>query len=371
MVLGEEDQAAWKRRTLLDALERVGRLEDPPVEPLLAPGSPTGYRNRVEFALGPDRSGRPAVGLHSAAQPGRLVDLERCILQHEAANEVLRTARRVLLDPPPASGEYGDEPDLFRLVLRRSWSTGRIVVVLRESDRPFPRSAALVREITASHPEVSGVVRLRGRPRRRGGALATTLFGVPWIEERLGGHWFRLPPSTFLQVNGLAAAELVRLVIEAAGPSEGDRVLDLYGGVGVYGLALLARGAGAVEVCDADGEAVACGRAAARQAGRRPIRFHRADAATFLEELAGRPGRFDLLVANPPRTGLGAGVAERILVLRPARIVMVSCDPATLARDLRVLVGAGYGLQRVTPLDMFPQTAHVEAVAALSDSTPR
>lgn len=371
MVLAESDQATWKRRTLLDALERVGRLGQVPLEPLIAPGSPTGYRNRVEFALGPDRSGRPAVGLHSVAQPGRLVDLDRCLLQHEAANEVLRTARRVLLDPPPASTERRGGPDRFRLVLRRSWSSGRIVVVLRESTDPFPRSGALARAITANHPEVSGVVRLRARPRRRGGGLSTTLTGVPWLEERLGGHEFRLPPSTFLQVNGVAAAELVRLVIEAAGPREGDRVLDLYGGVGVYGLALLSRGAGAVDVCDADGEAVTCGRAAARKAGRRGIRFHQADAEAFLAGLPRRRGGFDLIVANPPRTGLGPGVAERILDLRPARIVMVSCDPATLARDLRALVGAGYGLQRVTPLDMFPQTAHVEAVATLSDSTSR
>jgi 23S rRNA (uracil1939-C5)-methyltransferase len=371
MVLGEGDQATWKRRTLLDALERVGRLCEPPVEPLIAPGGPTGYRNKVEFGLGQDRSGRPAVGLHSAVQPGRLVDLDCCLLQHEAANEVLRTARRVLLDPPPAPGERGDGPDRFRLVLRRSWSSGRIVVVLRESARPFPRSEALVRAITASHTEVSGVVRVRARPGRRGGALSTTLFGVPWLEERLGKHEFRLPPSTFLQVNGVAAAELVRLVIEAGRPHAGDRVLDLYGGVGVYGLALLAQGAGAVEVCDADGAAVACGRAAARKAGRRGIRFHQADAGTFLAGLPRGQGGFDLLVANPPRTGLGPGVAKRILDLRPARIVMVSCDPATLARDLRDLVGGGYGLQRVTPLDMFPQTAHVEAVATLSDSNSR
>jgi len=364
MVLGEALQGEWKGRIVRDALERIGRLERPPLMPLLTPGAPTGYRNKVEFGLGPDRSGRAVVGLHSAADPSRLVDVDRCLLQHDAANDVLETARRVLLDPPGAAPER--DGDRFRLVLRRSWSTGRILVALREEERPFPCQDGLVREITARHPDVSGIVRLRALPGKRGGTRAATLHGEPWIEERFVGRRFLLPPSTFLQVNSVAASELVRLVSEAARPEGGERVLDLYGGVGVYGLALLQRGAANVEVCDADGEAIACGRKSAGEAGERRIRFRRADVGSHLGRIGGRRPGFDVVVANPPRTGLGPGVAERIAGLRPARIVMVSCDPATLARDLRVLIGAGCGLERVTPLDMFPQTAHVEAVAALT-----
>lgn len=366
MVLDEETQRKWKRRTLLDALERIGRLRDAPVAPMVAPGTPTGYRNKVEFGLGLDESGRPVLGLHSGGEAGHLVDVARCPVQHEAANAVLATARRVLLGPPPDPADLGGPGEGFRLVVRRSWATGRILVILRESSRPFPRSAALVSAIAAGHREVCGIVRLRARPRRRGRARVERLFGETLLEERLAGQTFRLPAATFLQVNSAAAAELVRLVVEAAGSASGARVLDLYGGVGVYGLALLARGAARVAVCDADGAAAACGRAAAREARRERIRYHHADAGRFLRERQGRGEPFDLVVANPPRTGLGPGVAAAILARRPARIVLVSCDPATLARDLRALVRGGCALERVVPVDMFPQTAHVEAVASLS-----
>lgn len=366
MVLPEEGQREWKRRIVLDALERIGRLRDVPLAPMVAPGGPTGYRNKVEFSVGLDGAGRPALGLHAASEGGHLVDVGRCLVQHEAANAVLAAARRALLDPPPAPAGFGGERDGPRLVLRYSWSTGRILVVLRETTRAFPRAAALVREIAANHPQVCGIVRLRSRPRRRGGARAVGLFGQPWLEETLAGRTFRLPAGTFLQVNSLGAVELVRLVVEAAGVVEGARVLDLYGGVGGHGLALLGRGAARVDVCDADGAAVACGRAAAEQAGDERIRFHRADAGSFLGGPRGRRAGFDVVVANPPRTGLGPGVGAAILARRPARIVMVSCDPASLARDLAALVRGGCVVERVVPVDLFPQTAHVEAVASLS-----
>jgi len=366
MVLDEGEQGKWKQRSVLDALQRIGRVAEPPLAQILAPGSPTGYRNRVEFSLGADRSGELVLGLHSGTAPGCLVDIRSCTVQHASANEVLATVRRVLLRPPRVPVGSRRPGEGFRVVLRRSWSTGRILVVLREPAGRFPRSAELARELVASHPEVCGVVRLQARAGRRGGTRALALAGQTRLEEAVAGHAFRLPAATFVQVNNAAAAELVRLVVEGAGPPDGARVLDLYGGVGVHGLALLARGAAAVAVCDADAGAIACGRAAAREGGSGRIRYHHADVGAFLRRRPPRPDGCDLVIANPPRTGLGPGVAEAILDRRPARIVLVSCDPATLARDLRALIRGGASLERVVPVDMFPQTAHVEAVASLS-----
>jgi 23S rRNA (uracil1939-C5)-methyltransferase len=206
-------------------------------------------------------------------------------------------------------------------------------------------------------------VHVRARAGGRGGAACTTLEGRDWIEETLGGVTFRLPPATFVQVNADAAAGLLDAVVAAAGDVDGQEVLDLYGGVGAYGIALAGRGA-RVTVVDADGAAVRCGREAARRSGRGAA-FVRADARRFLDREGQAGRRPHLVIANPPRTGCGPGVAQALGALAPARLIVVSCDPATLARDVKQLRGAGYRLLRAVPFDLFPQTAHVETLLLL------
>ena len=140
-------------------------------------------------------------------------------------------------------------------------------------------------------------------------------------------------------------------------------MLDVYGGSGAYGMTLAGRGA-RVTVADADRDAIRCGKEAARRSGRK-LAFVRADARRFLErelESGRRPG---LVLANPPRTGFGKGVGVALTALAPQRVIMVSCDPATLARDLRRLLAQRYRIRRIMPFDLFPQTAHVETVVAL------
>jgi 23S rRNA (uracil-5-)-methyltransferase RumA len=369
MVLEEGVQREWKRRILSEALTRIAGIESPVPGPVLAGHARLGYRNKVEFSLGPDARGRPAVGLHAVAGARGLVDVPACAVQHESANTVLSTAREFLLEPGRRIHGRRDRDTRPRLVIRRSWATGEQLLVLRAEGEPFPGASGLAALVTRRHPEVRGVVLVTAAPRRRGGARSEALAGRSWIEESLAGQSFRLPAATFLQVNTEVAAELIGLVTEAAGAIEGGTVLDLYGGVGAYGFALARAGASRIDVCDADGEAVACGRHTAREAGLAGLGFHRADAARFLGEQAEERTRYDLVVANPPRTGLGRGVADRIRRLQPPRVILVSCDPATLARDLRALIGAGYRLERITPVDMFPQTAHIETLALLTRPT--
>lgn len=364
MVLEEDEQRRWKERLLRDALVRVGGIEQPDVKPLLAAPPDLGYRNRVELALEPGDGGSWLLGMRRPGEGRGVVDIARCLLQHDAANEVLGTIREFLSLIPAPEDPLGPGDEL-RVILRRSSTTGDLLVVLREARVRFPAARDLAAALDELHPEVRGVVRVRGLADRRGGARAKVLAGRGWIEERIGERTFRLPASTFVQVNSAGAGLLVNLVAEAAVDLEGGRVLDLYGGVGAYAFALLQRGAARVDVCDADGDAVDCGRESARESGERRVEFHRDDVTSFLRSRA-EGERPALIVANPPRTGLGQGVATEILRLAPKRLVVVSCDPATLARDLRALGEGGYGLQQVTPVDLFPQTAHVEAVAVLS-----
>jgi 23S rRNA (uracil1939-C5)-methyltransferase len=176
---------------------------------------------------------------------------------------------------------------------------------------------------------------------------------------------FEVPAGSFVQVNPGAAEVLLDQVRAACGPVAGRRVLELYGGMGVFGLALAREGA-RVTVCEADPQAIDAGRRAAWAAGLRAS-FVQGDVARELVRARGRP--WDLVLADPPRTGLAPGVAGAIAVLAPARIVLVSCDPATLARDLASLHGNGYAVERVVPVDLFPQTPHVETVTTLGRSS--
>ncbi len=358
MPLPEMEQRMWKRKLVVDALSRIAHIDPAVVEEIRAPVKDLGYRNRVEFKLGTDRSGAPAVGFLSAGDGRELVDIDHCHLQHDAANAVLRTARQFLLRSSQRPGD-------FRLTIRRSECNGRILVVLRETSRPFPGARKLAGFIAQRHAEVGGVVLLKGSPGRRGGSGAVTMSGRPWIEERIGTVNFRVGAATFLQVSSPGAAELLRLVGECAGAVQDRSIIDLYGGVGAFGFSLLQEGAKEVVVCDADGQAIDCGRRTARRLEERRISFSRGTVESFLGQNGPRGRSADIIIANPPRAGLGAEVARQLVRRGADTIVMVSCDPATLARDIRLLEEGGYGTRRVVPVDLFPQTAHVESVARL------
>jgi 23S rRNA (uracil1939-C5)-methyltransferase len=166
-------------------------------------------------------------------------------------------------------------------------------------------------------------------------------------------------------VNSGAAELLVDLVVAMAGPVEDRAVLDLYGGVGAFALALAQRGARA-RVIEADPEAVEAGARAAASHGLARVRFERSDVAAYLLRRSARGEAPAVVVADPPRAGLQRGVAEGVAAMRPERVVLVSCDPATLARDVRSLAGGGMRLQRVVPVDLFPQTPHVETISLLT-----
>ncbi len=362
MVLDEREQRAWKRRLVIDGLERVGRLAGVEVAGTVPSDRDLGYRNKIELTFGRDGK-RRVLGFHPPGAVDRIVDVERCLLEGIAGSRVLASSREFFLE-----GEGRLEPALdapsepTRLVVRESRAAGEVLVGIRGAPGPFLSAAPFASHLASRHPEVKGVVRLLARPGRRGGTRTETILGEPWIEETLGGTRFRLPAAAFFQVNPGAAERLVQLVLEATETQAARNVLDLYGGVGVFAIALARRGARGT-VVEADRDAVECGRQAAAEEGLDRVAFVVSDVAAYLRSSSGGPLWPDLVVADPPRTGLSRGVAEAIAKLGAARIVLVSCDPPTLGRDLRALADRGYSVRRVVPVDLFPQTAHVEAVA--------
>jgi 23S rRNA (uracil1939-C5)-methyltransferase len=362
MPLDEADQRAWKRQIVVDALERIGRLPDPPVEPVRAAGGPLRYRNRVEFTIGHSGSGGRMLGLHPAGSATEVVDVDGCHLQSEEADAILRTIREfILAGPGRADRGWDDASAPVRVSVRVSGADRTATVVFRGGSAPIGTLASLADRLVERHPEVRGVVHIAGAPGRRGGGTVEVVRGEGRIHESSGGVSVRVPAGSFTQVQEEGGAILAGLVAaEAAGAR---CALELYGGTGPFGLSLARRGV-RVTVVEADRAAVEAGREAAERAGiAGRIDYVRGRAEDVLARFASEAKRPDLLVADPPRAGLGEALAARVASLGADRIILVSCDPATFARDARVLVREGYRLERVVPVDLFPQTPHVETVA--------
>ncbi|HEX5043036.1 MAG TPA: 23S rRNA (uracil(1939)-C(5))-methyltransferase RlmD [Candidatus Polarisedimenticolaceae bacterium] len=363
MQLPEQAQRAWKRQVVRDALARLAHLPDVPVEETLASPLALGYRNKIELTFGRSPEGTPVLGYHPPGDARRVEDVAACLLADEAMNRVVACARAFFLEGEGAADPALTQPaEPLRLVIRRSRSEARLLAALRGAPGPFPSARVFAKRLGHEVPEVAGVVRLLAEPGRRGGTRVEALAGQSFLREAMGGISFEVPAASFFQVNPGAAETLLREVLSACGPVRDRTALELYGGMGVFGLAL-ARAGARVGVLEADRDAVAAGMRAATEAGL-PARFVRGDVLRSLRERGGTP--VDLVLADPPRTGLGPGVAAEVAALAPARIVLVSCDPATLARDLGALHARGYAVQRVVPVDLFPQTPHVEAVSTLA-----
>jgi 23S rRNA (uracil1939-C5)-methyltransferase len=363
MAVDEVSQRSAKRQFVIDALRRIGRLpEDLPVEEVVAAPAALAYRNKIELSFGRDDAARPVLGYHRLGRRSALLDVEDCAIADPRLRPLLAAVRSFFLDGPGASEPaIGHARQPLRVVLRASAARNERLVALLGAAGPFASAREFARVAADADPGLVGVVRLLSSGKRRGGVTVETIAGRAWIGDDLHGIGFRVPAGTFLQVHSAAAELLGTHILEHAGSPR--RVIELYGGIGALGLALARRGA-RTWVVDADPAAIACGIEAADAQRLANATFERADVLAFLaaRRSGGAP---DLVIADPPRTGLGRGVAERVAALGAAAIAMISCDPATLARDLAALAASGYEIERITPFDLFPQTAHVEAVAWL------
>ena len=355
MPMDEGAQQDAKRRFVIDALERIAKVRTAPVEAIDAPRPWLGYRGKIELVFGRDREGRSVLGYHAHGDESGIVDVPACAVADPRVQPLVDLVRTSFLEAP--------SPPLGARVAFRVAATGsdRLIVFFGEVV-PAATRTEFAQVAMRREPSLTGVASVVAETGRRGGAKTVSIAGRPWLSETILGTTFRVPPAAFLQVHPRAAEVLGRHLLEATTGVES--VIELYSGVGGFGLAFTRRGA-STTIVEADAAAVSCGEEAAERNGISGVRFVRSDAGRFLERVPGS-ARHDLLIADPPRTGLGRGVVDGIARLAPRRIALVSCDPATMARDIAGLTGHGYRLERVTPFDLFPQTAHVEAVAWLA-----
>jgi len=360
-------QLRAKQAIIEESLRDLGGLEGVAVRPVIGLDDPWYYRNKMEFSFQP--VGR--LGLHRRGRWDDIVDLRTCFLQSPRTAEIINTVRDFILPRDIACYDPRTHEGLLRhLVIREGKSTGELLIALVTAAAPFPHAAELARVLAERFPDLTGF--LWAINPSKGDAVEVhdvrVLHGRSHIFERLRDLTFKLGLLTFFQTNTVQAERMIDTVREFADLGGSEHVLDLYCGVGTFALALASRAARitGVEVVPASVEAA---RENAALNGIENATFHTADVRRFEHVLA--PGDDpDLLMLDPPRAGAGAQVMRAIGLVRPRRVMYISCNPTTLAPDLRALTPAGYEVRAVQPIDLFPQTYHVECVVLLDRITP-
>lgn len=343
-----ERQLAFKEEQVADALARIGHLEGFAMEPITAAESQWRYRNKVEYSFG-HQVEETVLGFRPRGRWDEVLEIEDCLLSPEATNrarnEVLEWARREGL---PAFDPRSGEGVLRNLVVRESFGTGQV------QTRLVTTPAAIPRPPVDLHTVIEGP---------GGGTQGPTgVIGDEFLIERVSGLEIRLSHESFFQTNTAMAEVLYGTVREFLGETGGGRLFDLFCGAGTIGLVLadLFEEVIGLEIVP---DAVLNAEWNAKANGIRNARFVEADTRTGLRPLIAEVGRPDVVVVDPPRAGLSAKVTRRLIECEAERIVYVSCNPTTLAPNAAQLVEAGYRLDRVRPVDMFPQTPHTESVA--------
>ena len=367
--LAYEAQTAAKEQQVRDALVRIGRLEERPVEPIVHAASLYHYRNKLEYSFSTGEDGEVALGFHRAGRWDQVIDIEECLLTTDLGNAIRLAvrdwAREEKLEPyDQATGEGY----LRHLVYREGRNTGQVLVVLVTAPGERFETGYLV-DVLRRFPEVRSIHwAINDTPAEQTNLPTRLLWGEEAIEEKILGLRFRVRPNAFLQTNTEMAERLYGIARELAGISGTENVYDLYCGTGTIGLSL-ARDASQVWGLEISEEAVACAIENAELNGIENASFFAGNVGQTLEELAEKAGSPDLVVVDPPRAGLAGKALRRTGALQAPRIVYVSCNPTTLASDVKVLrEDYGYELLRCRPVDMFPHTPHVESVSLLEHS---
>ena len=360
-VLPYERQLEVKQAQVNDALVRIGKLHDYVLEPIVPALETWRYRNKLEYSFGTDPGGRLICGFHSPGRWDEIVEIEDCLLASERGNDAReRVVRWCRANGLNAYDRRSGEGLLRNLVVREGRRTGQLQVRLVTAPGELDRDGLA----TVAGPD-TGVLwtRLESAGETTQGGETELLAGEDRLEEELGGIRLRISPQAFMQTNTEMAERLYGVAIDYAQLGGFDRVFDLYCGIGTIGLILAPRVAEVwgLEIVE---EAVADAIANARLNEIENARFFAGDVRLALRELVSTAGRPDVLLVDPPRAGLSQKVVRRMIECAPKRIVYVSCNPTTLAPNAAQLVEAGYKLARVRPVDMFPQTPHIECVAA-------
>ncbi|HYJ23129.1 MAG TPA: 23S rRNA (uracil(1939)-C(5))-methyltransferase RlmD [Solirubrobacterales bacterium] len=345
-----ERQLEIKSEQVAEALKRIGDLEGFELEEIVAADEQWRYRNKLEYSFGDDE-GDPILGFHARGRWDLVVDVDDCHLASEAGNAARNKVREwAQLESVAAFDRRAKRGILRNLVVREGRRTGQIQTRLVTSEQRFPKPPVDLHTIVADDSGDS--------------EGPTGVLREEFLKEELCGLKWKISPGAFFQTNTEMAERLYAVAAEYAGLTGSERVFDLFCGIGTIGLTMAAK-AGEVWGVEIVPEAIEDAERNARLNGIGNAHFLAANVRTGVRPLLVQAGKPDVVVIDPPRAGLSQKMIRRVIECEAKKIVYVSCNPTTLAPNAAQLVEAGYKLKRVRPVDMFPQTPHIECVALL------
>ena len=359
-----------KEQKVRDALERIGGIKEPPLKPIIGAKNRDGYRNKALLPIGQAPDSGIELGFY-AKNSHRIVPCESCRLQPQEFSRAMEAFRQWASEyGDPVYDELSHTGRMRRLFLRKAAATGEVMACVVVNGNGLHHEPELVKAMGSAVPELTSLIINSNRERTNValGGRCRTVWGRDSIRDMLCGLEFEISPLSFYQVNHDQAERLYKLAAEYAAPEQGDLLLDMYCGTGTIGLSM-AKAAGKLVGVEVQPQAVENARENARRNGIENAEFLCADASEAAGELARRGIRPQVVILDPPRKGCGPKLVETVAGMASKRVVYVSCDPATLARDLRQFAELGYGMAEGRPVDMFPGTGHVETIVLIQKKT--
>ena len=361
-----DQQLKEKRDIVIQALERHTKLDPSKLEikETIGMEDPWSYRNKSQFQVG-FKDGQVLAGLYGM-NSHRLINIDQCAVQHPQTNKATKTVKRILQDLKiPIYNEKSKKGLVRTIVARVGIQTGELQIVLITTKKELPKKELIIQEIKKRLPEVKSIIQnINGQKTSLiFGDETVNLEGSDFIQETLGDLQFELSARTFFQLNPEQTVKLYNEVKKAAALTGTEKVADAYCGVGTIGL-WVADGAAEIRGMDIIPESIEDAKKNAARHGIKHAKYVTGKAEILLPKWVKEGWKPDVIIVDPPRTGLDEQLLKTILKVKPKKVVYVSCNPSTLAKDISVL-SASYKVKMIQPVDMFPQTAHCEAVTLL------
>lgn len=363
--LSYSGQLNAKRQQVVDAVTRVGKLADVVVHPTMGAANPWYYRNKMQFPVG-KAGGKVAVGCYSQGTHA-IINTENCCIQHAVNNTIADQVRRIVTEfNIPTYDERTGEGVIRHVMGRVGTATGEVMVALVTAVDKLPNQEKVIAALRQAIPGLTSIVQ-NVNPKRGNiimGETTRTIWGKDTITDKLGDLTFHISARSFFQVNTAQTVLLYGKAVEYAGLTSQETVIDAYCGTGTITL-FLAGQAAKVYGIEIVKPAIADAWQNAQTNKIENVEFIAGDAVEVMPDLYRSGVRPEVIVVDPPRAGCEPKVLETFVKMKPERIVYVSCNPASLARDLAILAEQGYQTVEIQPVDMFPHTHHVECVAKL------
>lgn len=355
-----EKQLSFKQVKVIKLLGRYHHVRE-----IIGMENPYHYRNKVQAAFA-ERRGQIISGVYQSSTHN-IVPVDSCLIEDQKADEIIVTIRKLLKSfKLKAFDDVSMKGFLRHVLIKRGFSSGEIMVVLVTSVLDFPKQSQFVNALLSRHPEITTIVQNINNRRTSLvlGEQSRVLYGNGYIEEDLCGFRFRISPKAFYQINPIQTEVLYKTAIEFASLTGNETVLDAYCGTGTIGI-FASKDAKKVIGVELNPDAIADAKINAGLNNVENIEFFCGDAGKFMVEAADCGAEYDVVIMDPPRAGASLEFLRSLVALSPQKIVYISCNPETQARDLSYLTRKGYKVKRIQPVDMFPHTEHVETVALL------